>query len=202
MVANHWSNDAMFAMYGPSLFMMMIIVTIIIMIFKSTNTMGTRFIIVNRWCHCDNNNTYCEAQITRHFLFILLPHQMSSQELSHQEWCWRYTRSQEQPAASILAMLAMGSVYSNKSRYVYKNGASESSYVTIIPKWKILWTRMAQVGTEARAHIKLHVLFPPHVRAIQPVVEVYIRLIEFKCSSTFPLFDVAMITNTRQGLFN
>ena len=24
---------------------------------------------------------------------------------------------------------------------------------------------------EARAHIKLHVLFPPHVRAIQPVVE-------------------------------
>ena len=48
MVANHWSNDAMFAMYGPSLFMMMMIVTIIIMIFKSTNTMGTMFIIVNR----------------------------------------------------------------------------------------------------------------------------------------------------------
>ena len=35
---------------------------------------------------------------------------------------------------------------------------------------------MAQVGTEARAHIKLHVLFPPHVRAIQPVVEVYVSL--------------------------
>ena len=56
---------------------------------------------------------------------------------------------------------------------------------------------MAQVGTEARAHIKLHVLFPPHVRAIQPVVEVYIRLIEFKYLGPFHSFDVAIITNTQ-----
>ena len=56
---------------------------------------------------------------------------------------------------------------------------------------------MTQVGTEARAHIKLHVLFPPHVRAIQPVVEVNIRLIQVKYSSPFHSFDVAMITNTQ-----
>ena len=51
MVANHRSNNGMFAMCRPSLFMMMMIVTIIMMIFKSTNSMGTLFINhVNRQC--------------------------------------------------------------------------------------------------------------------------------------------------------
>ena len=103
-----WSNNGSFAMCRPSLFMMMMIVTIIMMIFKSTNS-----IIMSI-----DNGKYFEAQIARHFLFIMLPHQMSSQELSHQEWCWRYMRSQEQPAVSILATLAMGSVYCNNCKCV------------------------------------------------------------------------------------